>query len=566
MKPRSLILLIIIFLLPGKIFSQEDYSTLRLREIIKMHGQAEVSIDYTNRKDAELLTRNVSISKIEKGRIYIVLSNATLDWFLLRKTNYVILEEDSKSVINAKSTGKSFAQWDSYPTYTQYDSIMRSFPAHYPSLCRLDTIGTTKYGKLVLALKISDNVSIREDEPEVFYTSTIHGDETAGFLLMLRFADYLLRNYNTDSRVKNLSDNLEIWINPLANPDGTYRTGNTISSPVRFNANGIDLNRNFPDPLNPSVVQEKENLDMMRFLKKHKFILSANFHSGAEVVNYPWDRWYSKYHADDRWFYEVSRAYADTVHKYSGPSYMSGFDNGVTRGSDWYIIYGGRQDYVTYSLQGREVTIELDDSYVTPGAQLPSLWEYNYHSFIGYLENALYGIYGKIIDEKTMEPLYARIFIPYHDFDSSYVFSDSLSGSFTRLLLPGSWNLSLTSNGYHDTLVSSVTVASRQRTDIIVEMTPLSTGTDSLIPISPSVYPNPASFQIKALLPEYMEGEVVIRIFSQTGALVKVYNTIAEQGTPIVIDIRDLPQGIFHVDFRNRITGKSMRSSFVVTR
>ena len=40
-------------------------------------------------------------------------------------------------------------------------------------------------------------------------------------------------------------------MNPLANPDGTYRPGNTISSPVRGNANGYDLNRNFPDPVTP---------------------------------------------------------------------------------------------------------------------------------------------------------------------------------------------------------------------------------------------------------------------------------------------------------------------------
>ena len=49
---------------------------------------------------------------------------------------------------------------------------------------------------------------------------------------------------------------------------------------------------------------------------------------------------------------------------------MNDLDNGVTRGAVWYIIYGGRQDYVTYGLQGREVTIELDDQSVTPAAQL----------------------------------------------------------------------------------------------------------------------------------------------------------------------------------------------------
>jgi hypothetical protein len=566
MRFRYLILLFLLLNIPENAYSQESYRDKRLREIIKEQGQAEVSLEYTNRKDADRLTRNASISKIEKGRIYIVLSGTTVDWFIFQKFNYVIEEESSvRSAINIPA-GKSLALWDSYPSYTQYDSIMRNFVVRYPSLCKIDTIGTSINGKLVLALKISDKVSENEDEPEVFYTSTIHGDETAGFVLMLRFADYLLSNYNSDSRVKDLADNLQIWINPLSNPDGTYRNGNVISSPVRFNANGVDLNRNFPDPLAPSIVQEKETRDMMKFLQKHRFVISANFHSGAEVVNYPWDRWYSKFHADDQWFYDISREYADTVHKYSGPAYMNGFNNGVTRGSDWYVIYGGRQDYVTYTLHGREVTIELDDSYVTPGAQLPLLWEYNYHSFIGYLENALYGIHGKIVDAKTSEPVQARIFIPNHDIDSSHVFSDSLTGSFTRLIAAGSWNLSVTAKGYNDTIVTNVTVSPWQRTDITIRMTPISTGTDSLFPVSPSIYPNPASSQLKALLPDYMDGEIIVKVYSQTGSLVKIYNTVAEQGIPILIEIKDLSQGVYYAIFINRITGKSMRSSFVVTR
>ncbi len=110
---------------------------------------------------------------------------------------------------------------------------------------------------------------------------------------------------------------------------------------------------------------QKENLDMIKFMREHKFILSANFHSGAEVVNYPWDS-RSWFHADDDWFYSISRKYADTVHVYSVPGYMTFLENGVTNGYDWYSINGGRQDFVTYELQGREVTIELDDAYITP--------------------------------------------------------------------------------------------------------------------------------------------------------------------------------------------------------
>jgi murein tripeptide amidase MpaA len=62
---------------------------------------------------------------------------------------------------------------------------------------------------------------------------------------MLRLADYLLMNYQSDVRVSEMINNLEIMDQPLANPDGTYGTGDLISSPIRFNANGYDLNRNF---------------------------------------------------------------------------------------------------------------------------------------------------------------------------------------------------------------------------------------------------------------------------------------------------------------------------------
>ena len=50
---------------------------------------------------------------------------------------------------------------------------------------------------------------------------------------------------------------------------------------------GYDLNRNFPDPGLSNVVRQKETLDMIKFMRKHHFVISANFHSGAEVVNYP---------------------------------------------------------------------------------------------------------------------------------------------------------------------------------------------------------------------------------------------------------------------------------------
>jgi hypothetical protein len=382
---------------------------------------------------------------------------------------------------------------------------------------------------------------------------------------MLHFADYLLKNYLTDSRVKALVDNLEIWINPLANPDGTYRGGDIISTPTRFNANGYDLNRNFPDPLDPNTVKQKETIDMIKFMRKHKFSLSANFHSGEEVVNYPWDRWLSKLHADDSWFHSISRSYADTAHVYGGPEYMNFLDNGVTRGAVWYLVYGGRQDFITWELQGREVTIELDNQYITPAPQLANLWQNNWHSLLGYLENALYGIHGLVRNKTSHIPVPAKVFINGYDKDSSQVYSDTLTGSFLRFLVPGSWNLSFTANGYIPVMISNVMVISGQKTELIVDMVPAPEVVEN--PNSSTsllLFPNPAKNNIYAILPDSMTGFINVRIINQTGALISDYNVEAVQKVPIIMDVKNLAAGIYTVLFSNIHRSRLSYGRFVV--
>jgi len=566
MKRRFLILFSVLTLIALRCFSQNTISDNRLREIVKIDGQVEVTIPFIDFKSLEILTRNVSILSVKNKIVHISLSPLTVEWFISQKTDYKILERSyNKGVTTALNMSQAM-EWDTYPTYSQYDSIMHSFTTLYPALCHLETIGTSVNGKLVLALKISDNAATDEDEPEVFYSSTMHGDETGGYIMMLRLADYLLKNYNLNSRVKNLVDNLEIWINPLANPDGTYRTGNTISSPTRFNANGKDLNRNFPDPFQPLEVQQKENRDMITFMRKHKFVISANFHAGAEVVNYPWDRWLSKFHADDSWFNSISRAYADTVHVYSGPAYMNDQVNGVTRGAVWYIVYGGRQDFVTSELHGREVTIELDAQYITPAAQLTLLWQNNYRSLLGYLENALYGIHGLVINFTTSAPVSAKVFITGHDIDSSHVYSDTLTGSFVRMLSPGSWNLTFSAKGFNDTTINNVLVVSGQKTDLIVNMVPVTSQIDTTVPGSPSLYPNPANTELKALLHDNMIGMINVRIFNQLGKIMLDYNTEAFQGVPLTINVQGLSGGTYSVIFTNSATKTTSHGRIIIVK
>lgn len=564
---RWLIISILMFLIryhPS--YSQLNRQDEDLLEIISERGQAEVIIGYTGQKAFDLLTRNVSVSNVTGGQVHIILSRITADWFIGQQYRYEIkVAEEHKGTISARNKAEAM-EWNTYPTWQQYDSIMNYYTDKFPDLCRLDTIGTSINGRIVYALKISDNAEEgEEDEPDVFLSSTMHGNETGGFILMLRLADYLLTGYSAGGRIRNLMDNLQIWINPLANPDGTYYMSDTITSPVRFNANGYDLNRNFPDPVGVNPPRQKETLDMMKFLSEHRFVLSANFHSGAEVVNYPWDRW-QRYHADNSWFCDISEAYADTVHNFSAADYMTMFNNGITNGYEWYQIYGGRQDYIVYELQGREVTIELDRNYITPPERLDDLWEYNREALIGYLENALYGIHGKVTDSRNGEPVPARIFIEGHDRDSSHIYSDTLSGRFIRLIGSGSWSLTFIADGYRDTVVTGIVAGSRQRYDLMVQMVRIPDPVDTTTHSWPLLYPNPAVSCINAVIPEDLRGNLTIAIYDITGVRIRDYDAEANDGSPVIIDITAMPPGIYTVLFRNRITGLVSRGRFVVAR
>jgi hypothetical protein len=561
--------LILILIISGfsvlKSHSQGLSSDERLRQIVRQFGQAEVSVPYEGQKSIETLTVNVSILSVKDKTVFISLSPITVEWFLGQKLNYKIIEKVSpRGLVSAKDISQAM-EWDKYPTYTQYDSIMRSFQKLYPSLCRLDTIGFSINGQLVLALRIT-SANSEADKPKVFYTSSMHGDEIGGYILMLHLADYLLKNYGINSRVNTLLDNLEVWINPLSNPDGTYRNDNTINSATRYNANGFDLNRNFPDPLNPNTFKQKETLDMIKFLRKHRFVLSANFHSGTEVVNYPWDRYLSKLHADDSWFYTISRAYADTVHNYSSPAYMNFLDNGVTRGAVWYLVYGGRQDFVTSELQGREVTIELDDQFITPSAQLTLLWQNNWHSLLGYLENALYGIHGLVRNVNTHVPVPAKVFINGYDKDSSHVYCDTLTGRFVRFLPPGLWNLTFSAIGYVSQTINNISVTERQKTELTVDLVPVVSGIDPLVKSPVLLYPNPAKNQLNALLPDELAGEVNVNIHNQTGKLFSDYNVQVSIDTPVEIDLKSFSEGMYFIVFRNTLSGTIFHGKFVVSR
>lgn len=297
----------------------------------------------------------------------------------------------SKATITMASTVAEMAHWDRYPTYETYLAMMQQWAEEFPTLCHIDTIGTSVQGRLILSMYIEIQTVDDLYRPEFFYSSTMHGDEVTGYVMMLRLIDTLLHGYGTNPQYTNLINRTRISINPLSNPDGTYRIGNhTLQRAMRYNANYVDLNRNYPDPFgtDPLEDQQVENTAMINYVSSHNFRLSANLHGGSEVMNYPWDSFtsYENPHPNRDWWIAVCKRFIDTCRTYSNSHFRDVNNAGYIEGGDWYVIPNGRQDYINYYHNCREMTMEISSEKTINSDQLPEYWRFLQHALVNYIE------------------------------------------------------------------------------------------------------------------------------------------------------------------------------------
>lgn len=369
-----------------------------------------------------------------------------------------------------------------YHTYAEVTAFLNGLENQYPQLCRVYSIGQTVQGREMWVLKISNQVDTEEAEPEVKYVSSMHGDEIVGQELMLRLAELLLSQYSTNSRIARIVNNTEIWIMPNMNFDGTNMNYNGSFSPRRWNANGVDLNRNFPDreygdpPFagHPYALQP-ETINIMQFSDQHNFVMSANFHGGALVANYPWD----KYLPGDIGTYPYAgsvedQAFIENALTYAMPNLpmfnSSVFQNGITNGAAWYETDGCMQDWNYNEKKCMSMTLEISQIKWPAFSTMDQYWDDNRESLLAYIEKALSGIRGIVTDSITGSPLAAGITI----LETGLQFeNDADLGDYYRVTSAGTYSLLFESPGYFSKTFYNVPSDSPNATVLKVQLLPL---------------------------------------------------------------------------------------------
>lgn len=559
---RILLLLALSAAFPAFLSSQvsefalfDGESNARADHFLEKYGEVYLRINPSEKAAEQKLHKYTSFTGYAgDGEIFAFVNRNGYQRLLEENIDFIVCghpSEEVNPVMKSKVDINSPNDWDFYPTYEAYTDIMQQFQSEYPDICKVFSIGLSTEGRSILFAKISDNVNMAEKKPLFLYTSSMHGNELTGYVLMLHLIDHLLKNYGTDSKVTWLVNNLEIWINPLANPDGTYAGGNnTVGGATRFNANNIDLNRNYPDPKSgphPDGNEwQQETIEFMALADSVSFSMAANIHGGAEVCNYPWDTW-QKRHADDDWWQYVCRRYADTVHLYGPPGYLDDLDNGITNGYDWYSIDGGRQDYMNYFWHCREITLEISNIFIPSASLLPAYWEYNYRSLLNYMNDVWPGVQGTITDSVSGNPVRAMISINGHDIDSSQVFSRKSSGFYCRPLLPGTYSMSFSAPGYKTKTVPGVQVTGGQAHILDVDLVQ---GSNGIIDSSRTgvfiVGPNPAGDHLRIKYAGDIPATFDIVLYDRMGRHVLGRPTeYFTKGTEKTIATGQLPGGIY---------------------
>ncbi|MCD4735793.1 MAG: immune inhibitor A [Bacteroidales bacterium] len=377
---RRIILVTLSFFLVISVFAQtETYSRVKIYlDEEKLPVLSELGIDLY---EGIYRPGTYFITEIPESTI-LKLQNTGLQYEVLIEDMTKFYQDQNIGLSNNIDDYKDAGDWEvpedfdfgSMSGHCTFDEVvvhLDNMFTKYPNLITAkESIGQSIEGRDLWMVKISDNATTNETEPEVLYTALHHAREPAGVMSLLFYMYYLLENYD-DNLIEYLVDNTEMYFVLVVNPDGyVYNEttnpngGGMWRKNRRDNGNGcwgVDPNRNYgykwgynnqgssPDPCDETyrgtaAFSEPEVAAIGDFCDIHEFKIALNYHTYSNLLLYPWG-WTADPCPDDAIFEAFSEIMTMDSHYTYGPG-----------STTIYPTNGGSDDWM-YGEQGTKPAI-----------------------------------------------------------------------------------------------------------------------------------------------------------------------------------------------------------------
>jgi g-D-glutamyl-meso-diaminopimelate peptidase len=279
---------------------------------------------------------------------------------------------------------------------------MHEIAAAYPGLARVETIGASVMGNPIEAIVLGNP----QADTKIFVHAAIHGREYLPAWVALRQAEAMLKASSLgasykDVKVSDMLSRIQIWIVPIANPDGVrlategldavpptmpeiaeaLKAMNRGSTDFRYwkaNAHGVDLNANFETGWNtnpkrkrkpgrenypgPSPLSEPESKALYDLTLREDFDFVLSYHSSGGMIY-----WSDPVRTDTQ---SVNRQIANRFRKLNKYSVIF-----LSRKKQ----YGGYRDWfvTTYSRPGFTIEHGVGAFAILSPKRFPTVWKEN---------------------------------------------------------------------------------------------------------------------------------------------------------------------------------------------
>lgn len=235
-------------------------------------------------------------------------------------------------------------------------SDIQSLCKKYSEYVSYETIGYSEKGRKIYDVILGD----KEADHTILVVSTLHAREYIATVVCMKQLEYYLLNYNKTVDGKKLSDifsNCNVHYIMMANPDGVI-ISQTNKARWKGNANGVNLNRNFPyafkrdgSPKDGSysgkkAASESETqaiVSLTKKLNKTQTLAVVSYHAMGQIVFGDYGGKNQKLRSDITNMYKIAR----NTTGYSSAANYGGTSNGNYR------------EYLTYKMKVPSVTIEV---------------------------------------------------------------------------------------------------------------------------------------------------------------------------------------------------------------